>query len=117
METDYGFIVLPEDIGSNMTGYMGVRTACDSNQAIFAAGYPAGNPYLYNCTGNVTSFTDDILIISADFTAGESGGPVYAMYEGKPYLMGTISGNAGTINYVRRLNRALLTWLTDNGYR
>lgn len=116
-ETDYGFIVLPEDVGTNVTGCMGIRTACDPNQAIFAAGYPGGNPYLYNCAGNVIDFTDDVLVINADFTAGESGGPVFVMYEGMPYLMGTISGSAGTTNYARRLNTGLLNWLQDNGYR
>ena len=115
--TDYGFIVLPDNSVSNVTGYMGVRTACDPYQAIYAAGYPGGNPYLFLCAGNVTSFTDELLIINADFSAGQSGGPVYVMYQGVPYLMGNISGNSGEINYVRRLDVGLYTWLVENGYR
>ena len=121
--TDYGFVYLNEAIHST-TGHFGIRTACDDNQAIFAAGYPGSNrSALYIASGNVTSYTQDLLIHNADVEAGESGGPVYVLWEGLPYAMGVNSGMAynsmtgeGIQNSSRLLNYSLYEWLVNNGY-
>lgn len=113
---DYGFVVLSSNVGTEVTGHMGFVTECYDTETIYAAGYPGGNPYMYLCAGSVCSHTDDLLYIDADFTAGQSGGPIYILYDGVPYLKGVISGNAGTTNIGRRLNYPLYQWLSSNGY-
>lgn len=113
---DYGFVVLSSNVGSEITGYMGFYTSWDSSQPIYAAGYPGREPYMYIGAGNICSTTDDLYIINADFTAGQSGGPVYGIIDEMPYFIGVISGNYYADNYVRRFDYPLYQWLNSNGY-
>lgn len=113
---DYAFVQLSSDVGT-YTGHFGFTTLCYTDTVIYAAGYPGGAPYLYNCAGVVNSYTDTLMYISADFTAGQSGGPIYFIAsDGMPYLMGVISGNSYDINIGRRIDYGLYQWLSQNGY-
>ena len=113
---DYAFVQLSSDVGT-YTGHFGFTTLCYTDTVIYAAGYPGRAPYLYNCAGVVNSYTDTLMYISADFTAGQSGGPIYFIAsDGMPYLMGVISGNSYDINIGRRIDYGLYQWLSQNGY-
>lgn len=114
--TDYGFIVMSSNVGS-ITGNFGVRTAADPNQAIYVAGYPGGNPRLYVGAGNVQAITTELITYNADTEEGQSGGPVYVLYEGLPYAMAMHSGELeGVHNFGRRIDYGLYEWLYNRGY-
>lgn len=116
-DTDYGFLVLGSDVGTQITGTFGIITKIDPGASVAASGYPGGKPYMYVANGKVIQVRADVILHNADTSEGESGGPLYYLTkEREAYAYGMTSGSASTYNIARRLNASLVGWLEDNGY-
>ena len=119
---DYTVIVLDKRLG-NATGWLGSKTYSDSwdGQAVFThTGYPGDltgsqRPVYQNgiaLDGNSSSAQN--ITHKGDIWPGQSGGPFFAYWDGKPYTVAvqsyqnaSVNGASGGADMVRLIQRAL----------
>ncbi len=99
---DYALVRLNVPLGDTY-GYMGVKnleseTLKSWGPALSAAGHAAdfgdGKSASVHNGCSITSESDDIVYSDCDWNAGASGGPIFSMFEGKPFIVGVISHSA-----------------------
>ncbi|GAA3907274.1 trypsin-like serine peptidase [Microbacterium invictum] len=114
MDDDYAVIVLDQRLGDRY-GWFGARTYSDSWDGEVLSWRNLGYPQDFSRTGDLATYQRDFALDETDYDSdsgrvlesstfdnwpGQSGGPVFGFWDHGPYVVGVVSGESSSDNFV-----------------